>query len=225
MYECEKSDENFKKATDTYKEIIIHGEPSIDDFWNYAYLYDICAKKDTQIAVEFYKKAIARNPIGQEKNMSCAYAQFIRLLMRYNREEDALNYLEEWHKKDRNNIYSYIQLANFHCIIGNVDVAQMYLDGAKKIDLEHAEIYLIEGDIHYHDKTYVDAITAWDKSFELDSQFANALYSKAHLYEELNDNENARLAWKDAIVWHKRQGFDLGPELEYPMNKLESLTT
>lgn len=223
LYESQRSDVNFKNATTAYEEVILYGEASADDYWNFAYLYDTRAKQDTEIALEYYEKAINCNSIGQEKDVSIAYGEFTRLLMRLNKNDEAITRLENWHKRDKDNIYPYVQLANCHCVMGNSEIAQEYLDDAKVINDESAEVYMIQGDVYYQLKAYKKAIVSWDKSFELDSQYAFALYSKAHLYEELKDTENAVLIWNEIIEWHKRQGFDLGSEMDYPQNKLKCL--
>lgn len=222
MYECSKDEADFKKATKAYEEVILHGEPSVNDYWSYAYLYDIRAKWDTQVAFDYYLKAI-HCPHGEQEEISSAYGELVRFMMRNGRQEEALNYLMTWHNDNEKNIYPYIQLANYYNAMEQYNKAIEYVEQVEKIEPEHPEVLLIAGDANYHMKKYEKALDYWKKSFAQDDSLGNAIYSQANLYEQIGEIDKAIETWEEIIGWHKRRGYDLGPEMNYPRRKLEAL--
>jgi transcriptional regulator with XRE-family HTH domain len=222
LYECSKDEADFKKATKAYEDVILHGVPTANDYWSYAYLYDVRAKWDTQVAFEYYLKAINCQD-GAQEEISSAYGELIRFMMRNARQEEALELLLSWHKGNTENIYPYIQLANYYNATQNYKKALEYAEQVEKIEPEHPEVLLITGDVNYHMKNYEKALEYWKRSFEMDDSLGNAIYSQADLYEQIGELDQAIETWEEIISWHKRRGYDLGPEMNYPKRKLEDL--
>ena len=63
-------------------------------------------------------------------------------------------------------------------------------------------------------KKYDEAIKCCDKSYELSSEYLDAVYSKAFCFEEMGDYKSAYNTWIEIIESLKKDGYDVEAQRE-----------
>lgn len=174
-------------------------------------------------AIDYYQKAIENGNKSRDEYWFQTHQQLTMLLARNNRANEAIETLSQWLKDEPSNIQPYISIAFAYKETGKFDLAYKYIKKAEKFEQNNVTQLTIAGDICKHLGKYDEAITYWDKAYEVNSEFCSCLYSKAFLFEEIGDTQKAVEAWQYVLDWHIREGFDIGPELELPIEKIKML--
>jgi len=222
IYELDRTDDNFRLADIAYKSFIENGNPTAKDYWYYAYLYDVRATESIRIAKNLYLKAINCLADVQEEEISNAYEELCRLLINCNQKEEAQILLEKWIARDKENVYPYIQLANFYNYIGEPKQAFDYIEKAQLLEIDTYQLYMIMGEVFESLGKNSEAIEAWNKSYKLNSNIARALYNIAHLYENIGEYNRAIDTYNQIVNWHIEREPD-AISLEYPRKRIFAL--
>lgn len=146
------------------------------------------------------------------------------LLVRNNRGNEAIESLLKWLEEEPDNIEAYISVSFAYKEVGDYATAYNYIKKAEQFDENNVTQLTFAGDICKKLKKYDEAIYYWDKAYAVDSEYCSCLYSKAFLFEEIGEKEKAIEAWQNVINWHLREGFDIGPELKLPTERLKILS-
>lgn len=223
IYETNGGEEHFHNAVSIYNEIMLHGKATEQDYVDYAYLFDLRSKKDFDTALKYYNLAIEKGAEGRSMAWLQSYQQRTMLYIRHNLAAENLKMLYAWRDKESDKIEPYIALAFAHYKTGEHEMAFELIQRAEKFNSNHVTQLTIAGDICCALEKYSEAIAYFDRAYAADSGCAAALYSKAFLYEKTGEILKAIQAWKMIIEWHKREGFDLGPELQIPEERLYRL--
>jgi tetratricopeptide (TPR) repeat protein len=105
------------------------------------------------------------------------------------------------------NIQNYVSLRMTYLISKQYDKAWATIEAGMKIDQKSALLLNLAGEACKCLGRYEDAIGFWDKSYCLDNEMPDNLFSKAYLYQETDQKEKAAGVWKEIIQWHEQRGF------------------
>jgi tetratricopeptide (TPR) repeat protein len=111
---------------------------------------------------------------------------------RNNRNQESIDKYEEVIKNEPGNIQHYVSLGLAYQFSKQYDKAWKTIESAFKIDKNNALLLYFAGEICKCLGKYEDAIAFWDKSFEIDNEMPDNLFSKAFLYQELGEKEKAK---------------------------------
>ncbi len=76
------------------------------------------------------------------------------------------------------------------------------------------ELYMVAGYVCRALKRYDEAITFANKSYELNSEYMDALYTKAFCQQEKGDYQQAYTTWQQIIQTLRKNGFDVEAQRE-----------
>jgi tetratricopeptide (TPR) repeat protein len=79
----------------------------------------------------------------------------------------------------------------------------------------------IAGDICKSLGRYDNAVDYWNKSYEINNEFCDTLYSKACMYMDLGRKEEAIKAWEVVIKWLEEHQLEY--ETIWPKREIEKL--
>ncbi len=228
LYQNSANEEDFIKAVSAYNEVILHGNPTSQDLYNYVCLYDLHARRDMEKAIKYCYKIIADGEKNRDAYWFHTHTRLSLNLVRTNRANEAIQFHKDWLEREPNNYLACTSVADAYDFAGNAETAYEYIKKAEKMqscemDIDGVEIYTSAGDICRKLKKYDEAITYWDKAYELDTGSISCLFSKAGAYEETKEFAKAIETYKFINDWLTRQGYDIA-EQEYPNQKIKELT-
>lgn len=223
IYECDGNEDDFKRVIAEYKEILLHGTPSTQDYMNYGYLYDKYSERSVNKAIEYYKKAIEHGNNQRDEYWFQTHQQLTMLLVRNNRGSEAIQNLLSWLEKEPDNIQPYISVAFAYKEVGDYITAYMYIKQAEQLDTNNVTQLTFAGDICKGLRKYEEAMVYWEKAYRVAPEYCSCLYSKAFLIEEVGTKDEAIAAWQTVIDWHLQKGYDIGPELNLPISRIQCL--
>ncbi|MGL4738447.1 MAG: helix-turn-helix domain-containing protein [Cellulosilyticaceae bacterium] len=225
IYECGGSEEDFQRAITAYNEIFLHGTPMAKDYAEYAYIYDIHAKRSVDKAIQYYQKAIEKGKDQLDDDWYKAHNHLNLLLIRSNRSEEAIRNVLAWLEKEPDKGGVYISAAIVYRKCGDVNTAYKYIKEAEKISPNDSGCLCIVGDLCKDLGKYDEAIAYWDKGYAVEPQYCSCLYSKVFLFEELGDKEKALEVWKEILEFYTREGCSLREVLKPVKDKIAMLSS
>lgn len=228
LYEHSATEEDFIKAVSAYNEVILHGNPTSQDLYNYVCLYDLHARRDMEKAIKYCYKIIADGEQNRDAYWFHTHTRLSLNLVRSNRANEAIQFHKDWLEREPDNYLAYASVAFANHFAGDAETAYEYIKKAEKMQscetsIDGAEIYTGAGDICKSLKKYDEAIAYWDKAFEADTGSISCLFSKAEAYQETEDFAKAIETYKCINDWLTRQGYDI-VEQKFPNEKIKELS-
>lgn len=222
IYEDTHSTEDFIRADQAYQKLFASSDNyTHDDLRLYGNLQDYRSRDYVNKAVEIYNNAIKLGEEVKDKSYYLAQRYLIALLARNNRNQESINKYEKIIKDEPNNIQHYVALSLAYNFSKDYDKAWHIIESGLKIDANNALLLTFAGDICKCLGKYDDAIAYWDKSFKIDNEIPDNLFSKAFLYRELGEKEKAIEMWKEIIRWLEQRGYDV--DVKWANKELENL--
>ena len=172
-------------------------------------------------AVELYNNAIELGEKVKDKTYYLTQLHLIALLARNNRNQESIDKYEKILKDEPNNIQHYISICSAYQFSKHYDKAWGIIECGLKIDANNALLLTYAGDICKCLNKYDDAIAYWDKSFKIDNEIPDNLFSKVFLYQELDEKEKALEMWLEIICWLEQRGFHI--DVKWANTELEKL--
>lgn len=189
-YEHSGAEEDFIKAVSAYNEVILHGDPTSRDLYDFACLYDLHSQRDMAKAIRYCYKII-----GDTQNRDAfwfhAHTRLSLILARNNRADEAIQIHKEWLEREPDNYLACACVAFAYHFSGDDKTAYEYIKRALKMPPGEIEIYTSAGDISRNLKKYDEAHDYWDRAFEADTGSISCLFSKAGAYEEMGEFSKA----------------------------------
>lgn len=222
IYEATRSTEDFNRADQAYQKLLAGSDNyNHEDLRLYAGLQDYRASYYVDKAVELYNNAIKLGEKVKDNSYYLTQRCLISLLARNNRSQESIDKYEKMLKDEPNNIQHYIQLCFAYQHSKHYDKAWEIIESGFKIDANNGLLLTNAGDICKCLGKYDDAIAYWDKSFKVDNEIPDNLFSKAFLYQELGEKEKEIEMWKEIICWLEQRGFDV--DVKWANKELEKL--
>jgi transcriptional regulator with XRE-family HTH domain len=223
IYESTRSTEDFNRANQAYQKLFASTDNfTHEDLMYYAIMHDHRSRDYVDKAIELYNKAIK---LGEQVRDTAYYKsqrQLIGLLYRNNRNQESIDKYEEVIKNEPGNIQHYVSLGLAYQFSKQYDKAWKLIESGLKIDENNALLLNFAGEICKCLGKYEDAIAFWDKSFEIDNEMPDNLFSKAFLHQELDAKEKAIEMWNKIIKWLEHRRFDV--DVKWANKELEKLS-
>lgn len=226
VYEEGGTEEDFEKAAAAYEDVLLRGEPSAEDYMMYGYLYNVRVRRDMEMAMRYYEKALAA---GAETRDACwfkTHQQITLLLCMQRRGDEAVTRWKDWLAQEPDNVQALLSVIWALLHADRAKEALPYMEQAERLAPEDPYVLYAIGDVLGGDKglgRYEEAIGYWDRALALRDDFADCFYSKAYAYEQLGQYEKAIEVYQQLCRWLEQRGFDLGVEAQYPEERIRAL--
>lgn len=226
VYEEGGTDQDFQKAREAYEDVILHGEPCTEDYMMYGYLYNCRVRRDMDMAMRYYEKALEA---GRETREHCwfqTHQQISLLLNMQGRGDEAVQRWQKWLERESENIQALLAVSWALFYAGRPAEALPYLEKARRLEPDSPMVMTAMGDVlggyrglgHYE-----EAISYWDKAVTLCDDYGDARFSKAYAYEQLGEYQRAIDEYREICKWLEHKGYDIGVETRYPEEKIREL--
>ncbi len=225
VYENSHDPEDFFRCRNEYLKLIKQGELSTQDKWLYGWIHMCMMNYCRDTAIEWYDKAISDNPNIDPQNYRIACMQRIWMYFLLNKGDEIIAELTEKVKENPDNVRETDNLITALSFAKKYEEAFAVFKEAIKRFPDDWNMYIHGGDLCKWLKKYDEALTYYDKAGEIGTYFCDELYSKANLYEDLEDYKKAHDEYMNiAEILHKR-GFDVEADRakEYAKENLEKL--
>lgn len=227
IYEEGGTEEDFNRAITAYHDLLLHGKPETRDYMMYGYLYNIRARRDADMAMNYYKKALEFGKEIRDEWWFKTQQQITLLLCMQGRSVDAIAEKQEWLSQEPDNIQALLSLIWAYYHAGKPDDALPYAKQALEKSPEDPYVLYALGEILGGEKglgRYIDAIKYWDRAFQLNPSFVDCLFSKAYAYEQLGQYKDAIGAHRGIMNWLQAWGADIGVETAFSETKIQELS-
>lgn len=227
IYEEGGTEEDFDRAIAAYHDLLLHGTPETRDYMMYGYLYNIRARRDMETALTYYKKALKFGKETRDDWWFKTQQQVTLLLCMQGRGAEAIAEKQAWLNQEPGNIQALLSLIWAYYHAGKPNDALPYAKQALEKGPENPYVLYALGEILGGEKglgRYEEAMEYWDRAFQLNADFADCLFSKAHAYEQHGQYENAIEAHRKIIDWLHNWGADIGVETAFSEEKIQELS-
>ena len=226
-YEEGGTDQDFQRAREAYEDVILHGEPCTEDYMMYGYLYNCRVRRDMDMAMRYYEKALEA---GKETREHCWFQthQQISLLMNMQgRGDEAVERWKAWLEREPESVQALLSViwALYHA--NRSEEALPFLERAERLAPDDPTVLTAMGDVLGGQRglgRYEEAIGYWDKAVNLCDDYGDARFSKAYAYEQLGQYRQAIREYRKICEWLVQRGYDIGVETRYPEEKIRELT-
>ena len=227
IYEEGGSDQDFQKAAKAYEDVILHGDPDTDDYLMYGYLYNCRVRRDIDMAMRYYEKALEHGEDSRDWSWFKAHQQITLLQCMMGQGDQAVARWKGWYQEEPENVQACLSviLALYHA--NRAEEALPYLDKAEQLAPNDPAVLYAIGDVlggEHGLGRYQEAMTYWDRAFALNNDYADVLFSKAAAYEQLGDFAAAVEEYRKICQWLSEKGYDAGVETQFPEEKIRVLT-
>ena len=225
IYEAENgTDEDFRRAEEAYREVIMTGKANIQDYLDYAALHRIRMYKDRELAMRYYRRALEEGKEQRGDSWFAAHRDLVQYLIALGRTEDAVAESKQWCEEEPNARWAHVYHSQALEGAGRLEEAWKEIEIALAApDEEWGEEWVYEdaGNVCAKLGRYEEAISYWDK-VPKDSSISH-LYSKAEMYASMGEKEKAIKQFEEILVWLEEHGFNMELESVYPLQRIEQI--
>ncbi|MBR4310760.1 MAG: hypothetical protein IKT79_07005, partial [Akkermansia sp.] len=193
IYEAENgTDEDFRRAEEAYREVIMTGKANIQDYLDYAALHRIRMYKDRELAMRYYRRALEEGKEQRGDSWFAAHRDLVLYLISLGRAEEAIAESRQWCKGEPNARWAHVYYSYALEGAGRLEEAWKEIEIALTLpedELGEWWIFNAAGDLCAKLGRYEEAISYWDK-VPTDSSISH-LYSKAEMYASIGEKEKA----------------------------------
>lgn len=207
----------------SYEKKIADENAQAKDYLAYAELLDKFAWDYIKKAQNGYMKTMDLTKDEHTSEYYRAQKKWVQMYGRLGRSESCIKQYRQQLAEDPSLWWNHYILAFAYKEAGKMQEAWNVLETAMEKFEQNAVLYELAGDICRAREYYDEAISYWTKAFEMDSEKCSSLYSKAYLYEKLEQYERAITMWEEIIRWRHEHGQDENHELDWPLVKIENL--
>lgn len=167
IYEDENgTDEDFRRAEEAYREVIMTGKATIQDYLDYAALHRIRMYKDRELAMRYYRRALEEGKEQRGGYWFAAHRDLVMYLISLGRTEDAIAESKQWCEEEPNARWAHVYYSYALEGAGRLEEAISYWDKISKdsTSISHlfsrAEMYASMGEKEKAIKQY-EEILVW----------------------------------------------------------------
>ena len=214
VYEITHKPEDFLKANLEFNRLKETGNYSLEDCRVHGVILSSMMCYCKQLAVQKFKhitdtfeKAIDISP--ENKLYWKTRYQIIHYYIEIGQAEQVCKSQEGRLKERTDDYMEWTALIYAYYYAGNYVAAYDCFKKAEVRFTDKWEIYDIASYVCRALKKYDEAIEYCDKSYALNSEYLDAVYSKAFCYEEMGEYQKAYATWLQIIEAHKKEGYDV----------------
>ncbi len=226
IYEDENgTDEDFRRAEEAYREVIMTGKANIQDYLDYAALHRIRMYKDRELAMRYYRRALEEGKEQRGDSWFAAHRDLVQYLIALGRTEDAIAESRKWCEEEPNARWTHVYHAQALEGAGRLEEAWKEIEIALTVPDEELGVEWVStdaGDLCAMLGRYEEAISYWDK-VPKDSTSISHLFSKAEMYVTMGEKEKAIKQFEEILVWLEEHGYNMELESVYPLQRIEQI--
>lgn len=217
-----RSEEDFQRAADAYREVILNGKATAEDYLCYGILHRMRASRDVGIALYYYRRAISEGNEQRDLQWMAAHQTLTNLLVDLARVEEAVEEQRRWRDKEPDNAWAHVSYSYSLEKAGRLNEAWEELEEALRLDSEDINALTAAGDLCTRLGRYEEAIGYWDR-IPKDCTCISHLFSKAKMLAKIGEKEKAVIQYEEILVWLEEHGYNMELEGIYPRRCIEEL--
>lgn len=217
-----RTDEDFQRAADAYRDVILDGKATVEDYLCYGMLHRMRASRDVGIALYYYRRAIAEGSEQRDLQWMAAHQTLTNLLVELGRVEEAVEEQHKWREEEPDNPWACVSYSHALEKAGRFDDAWEELEEALRLDSEDINVLTAAGDLCARLGRYEEAIGYWDR-IPKDCTCISHLFSKAKLLAKIGKKEKAIQQYQEILLWLEEHGYNMELEGIYPRRCIEEL--
>ncbi len=219
VYEITHKPEDFFKADLEFNRLKESGNYSLEDCRVHGVILTSMMCYCKQLAIQKFKHIIdtfekAEDIFPENKLYWKTRYQAIHYYIEIGQAEQVCQDQEMRLKKHGDDYMEWTAFIYAYYYAGKYDTAYEGFKKAKSVFSDKWEIYDIGSYVCRALKKYDEAIQYCDKSYELNSEYLDAMYSKAFCYEEMGNYQKAYGTWLQIIETLKKEGYDVEVQRE-----------
>ena len=219
VYEITHKPEDFFKADAEFNRLKETGNYSLEDCRVHGVILSSMMCYCKQLAVQKFKHIIdtfekSSDTSAENKLYWKTHYQIIHYYIEIGQAEQVCHHQEERLKKRADDYMEWTALIYAYYYAGKCDAAYESFKKAEVRFSDKWEIYDIASYVCRALKKFNEAIQCCDKSYALNSEYLDAMYSKAFCFEEMGDYSQAYATWLQIIETLKKEGYDVEVQRE-----------
>lgn len=214
VYESTGKIGDFVRADQEYRKLLRSGEYSMEDLRLYGVLHQLLMEESREQALTLFDRVLMQGKEADPETYWRTMRQKIYLNCISGKGGETIRAQLGRLEENGGEINEWI------CAIAACQFCQRF-EEAENLMLSALErfpadpcLYVFCGDVYAGLKRYEEAFRYWEKAFELDEDFVDALYSMGFCYEEMGEYGKAIEIWEDLADRMEAKGFDI--EVNYP---------
>ncbi len=219
VYESTHKPEDFLKADIEFKKLKESGNYTLEDCRIHGIIHIFMMRYCKQLAVEKFNHII--NEFERVKNNSPdnkiywkTRFQIIHYYIEMGRSSEVCKNQQDRLKKHSDDYMEWTALIYAYYYAEDYEKAYECFIKAQDKFPDKWEIFDIASDVCRALKKYDEAIKYCDISYELNSEYLDALYSKAFCFEEMGDYKSAYNTWIQIVKSLKDEGYEVDAQDE-----------
>ena len=219
VYEITHKPEDFFKADTEFNRLMETDNYSLEDCRVHGVILSSMMCHCKQLAVQKFKHIIdslekASDTLPENKLYWKARYQIIHYYIEIGQAEQVCKNQETRLSARTDDYMEWTALIYAYYYAGKYDAAYEAFQKAKDRFSDKWEIYDIASYVCRALKKFSEAIEYCDKSYALNSEYLDAMYSKAFCYEEMGNYQKAYATWQKIIETLKKEGYDVEVQRE-----------
>ncbi|MBQ8371258.1 MAG: helix-turn-helix domain-containing protein [Clostridia bacterium] len=213
VYEKTRDPEDFMRCRAEYMKLMKEGELSISDKWNFAIIHHFMLSYCRDVALEWYDKAKADDPVQDEHSYYRAKACRGDLLRAIGRFDEYVAEQEKMAADHPDNPREMCLLLGAYYEEKKYEKAYDCFLKAKERFPDDWMVYIYGGDTCEAMGRDEEALAYWDKAGELGTYFHDELYSKACYYNDRGEYRKACDIYTEIASLLRSEGYDVDAEM------------
>lgn len=222
-YSHSGTEADFKAAADAYAEVILSGSPATDDYRSYALLHNMRARRDTETAIRYYRRAIAEGESARDLQWMSAHQELTNLLHRTGRLNEAVCEWRKWCEREPDCCWAHVSYG--YALQLTDDISSAYEQAMKAVELDPDDLnaQTMAGDICGKLGMLEQACAHWDRAYEIDPTQISCLFSKAEALAAAGKKSGAADQYRQILRWLEDNGYNMTLEGEYPRRRIREI--
>lgn len=224
IYESKEGTEaDFRRAADAYSEVILSGKATPEDYQSYGILHKIRAFRDIEIALHYYRRAIAEGQEHRDLQWQGTHACLINLLTSLGRLDKAIEENRKWCEEEPDYAQAHVYYAYALKRAGRLDEAWQETEIALSLAPEDGNVHTMAGDLCAGLGRYEEAISHWDKAYAAEPSCISCLFSKAEMFASIGQKDRAISQYEEILAWLESHGYNMDLEGVYPRQRIREI--
>lgn len=226
LYESDiNNSEVFEKADAEFKKLFASNSFDTEDVSNYAYLNDCRSHYYIRIAEHYYLDADERGLKIKDEAYYSNQRQYIGFLSHLGRSYESVERYLAILESEPDNPMNYASLIAAYKSAGDMESAYLTAKKGLHIFPDNATILVYAGDTCKFLEKFDEAVTYWDKAFDINPEMIDTRFSMVFYLMEQGKNEEAENVWEQIIKWNEQRGFEIENKwVKRELNKLRHIS-
>ncbi len=220
VYESTHRPEDFFAAQQEFEKVLRSGTADADDYRSYGVLHEYMTADCSRRALELYDRAMSISRADDPEMYHRTQRQKNLLHHRLGQDGDCIAEQEAAVSASPADPEEWIGLAVAHQMAKQHAKALSVCEEALQRFPDNAGLLTNYGDVLRSLKRYDEAFAAWQKAYDLDPRWMDALYSAAFCREELGQHDEAAGLFEQIAQLLMQRGLEI--EAKWPQERAEN---